>query len=81
MSRRADPRSLGEQWSAWGTSPEFLAFLVLLALKLTGQIDWSWWWVAAPIWIVFLVQVVAGAAHEVSGWPRRPARRSGVRRG
>lgn len=26
----------------------FIAFVVL---KLTGVIDWSWLWVAAPIWI------------------------------
>jgi membrane protein YdbS with pleckstrin-like domain len=25
-------------------------FLLLLALKLTKTIDWSWWWVTAPIW-------------------------------
>ena len=25
-------------------------FLVFLVLKLTGYIDWSWWWVTAPIW-------------------------------
>jgi len=24
-------------------------FLLLLALKLTNTIDWSWWWVTAPI--------------------------------
>ena len=26
-------------------------FLVLLYLKLTEEIDWSWWWVAAPLWV------------------------------
>jgi hypothetical protein len=26
-------------------------FLLFLALKLTGHIDWSWWWVTAPLWI------------------------------
>jgi hypothetical protein len=26
----------------------FLAFLVL---KLTGTIDWSWWWITSPLWI------------------------------
>ena len=24
---------------------------VFIVLKLTGVIDWSWWWVLAPIWI------------------------------
>lgn len=26
-------------------------FVVFLVLKLTGNIDWSWWWVTAPLWI------------------------------
>jgi len=26
-------------------------FVVFLVLKLTRLIDWSWWWVFAPIWI------------------------------
>ena len=34
-----------------GTSPAFLLFLVFLVLKLTAVIDWSWWWVTAPLWI------------------------------
>ncbi len=25
--------------------------LIFITLKLTGHIDWSWWWVLAPIWI------------------------------
>ncbi len=26
-------------------------FVVFLVLKLTGNIDWSWWWVTSPLWI------------------------------
>lgn len=26
-------------------------FIVFLVLKLTGTIDWSWWWVTSPLWI------------------------------
>lgn len=26
-------------------------FLIFLVLKLVGVIDWSWWWVTAPLWI------------------------------
>ena len=35
-------------------------FLVLLVLKLTGYIDWSWWWVTAPLWagVVLIIVVV-----------------------
>jgi len=24
--------------------------LMFIGFKLTGYIDWSWWWVLAPIW-------------------------------
>jgi hypothetical protein len=27
-----------------------LMFLIFMTLKLTGFIDWSWWWVTAPLW-------------------------------
>lgn len=27
-----------------------LLFLLFLGLKLTNQIDWSWWWVTVPLW-------------------------------
>lgn len=32
-------------------------FVVFLVLKLTGNIDWSWWWVTSPIWIPLLAAV------------------------
>lgn len=25
--------------------------LLFIALKMTGHIAWSWWWVLAPMWI------------------------------
>lgn len=27
-----------------------LLFIVLLVLKLTEVIAWSWWWITAPLW-------------------------------
>ena len=32
----------------------FLSLLAILfvALKLTDVIDWSWWWVTAPLWAI-----------------------------
>ncbi len=33
-------------------------FLIFMTLKLCGVIDWSWWWVTAPIWIPFSLVVV-----------------------
>lgn len=29
--------------------------VVFIALKLTGVINWSWWWVLSPIWITALL--------------------------
>lgn len=28
-----------------------ILFIVFLTLKLTDTIDWSWWWISAPLWI------------------------------
>lgn len=41
-------------------------FLIFMVLKLTGHIDWSWWYVTLPLWggvaavvvIVFFVGVL-----------------------
>lgn len=37
-----------------------LLFVLFVGLKLTGQIDWSWWLVFAPIWVQFVGAVMAG---------------------
>lgn len=36
---------------------DFLGLLTLLfiALKLTGYIAWSWYWVLAPMWLPMLI--------------------------
>ena len=44
-----------------------LLAIVFITLKLTHVIDWSWWWVTAPLWgpvaallcFVFVVFIVA----------------------
>lgn len=28
-----------------------LLTILFIGLKLTGSIDWSWWWVLCPIWL------------------------------
>lgn len=28
-----------------------LLFLLFVGLKLGDVIDWSWWWVTAPLWL------------------------------
>jgi len=27
-----------------------LLLVLFVGLKLTGHIDWSWWWVTVPLW-------------------------------
>ena len=39
--------------------------LIFITLKLTGHIDWSWWWVLAPAWIPFSVGVSATVIYIV----------------
>jgi len=41
--------------SGTGLSLSAVLFIVFLVLKLTGNIDWSWWWVTSPLWITFAI--------------------------
>jgi hypothetical protein len=41
--------------SGTGLSLSAVLFIVFLVLKLTGNIDWSWWWVTSPLWIPFAI--------------------------
>ena len=47
-----------------------LLAILFIALKLTGYIDWSWWWVLSPIWIpavaVIAVLLVIGAIAYIT---------------
>lgn len=42
--------------------------LLFIGLKLAGSIDWSWWWVLAPLWVpaglVIVVALIARAVRE-----------------
>jgi len=40
-----------EKSTSGGIGLSGLLFVVFLVLKLTGNIDWSWWWVTSPIWM------------------------------
>lgn len=45
-----------------------IMFLIFMTLKLTGHIDWSWWWVTAPLWGIFpLILVIFVLAFVVYG--------------
>jgi len=54
---------MSENKSSGGIGFFGLMFLIFMTLKLTNVIDWSWWWVTAPLWggfaILLIVLVVA----------------------
>jgi hypothetical protein len=35
-------------------------FLIFMTLKLTNYINWSWWWVTAPLWIPLAAVIAIG---------------------
>jgi hypothetical protein len=35
-------------------------FLIFMVLKLTNYIDWSWWWVTAPLWAPIVILGIVG---------------------
>lgn len=85
------PRASAEASAGGGV---FLPLLTVLfiGLKLTGHIDWSWWWVLAPLWapaalgVVFLacwgvVLALAGRGSRRDARARRALRDYGDRFG
>lgn len=38
-------------------------FVIFLILKLTKVIDWSWWWVTAPLWGGILLWIILIMAY------------------
>jgi len=53
-----------------GTSILEVLLVVFVVLKLTGNIDWSWWWVTSPFWIpaglavgIFLPLILLGTVR------------------
>lgn len=34
-----------------------LLFLLFMLLKIIGLINWSWWWVASPIWLPIVIGI------------------------
>jgi len=56
-------------------------FIVFLVLKLTDTIDWSWWWVTAPLWgpvalilvgllLIGLPLMIKADKHAAKSWHR-----------
>ena len=57
-------------WGANSGSRGFVGLLGLafIVLKLCGVINWSWWWVLAPLWgfplLVLVILIVAYCSHS-----------------
>ena len=43
-----------------------ILFIVFLILKLTDNIDWSWWWVTSPLWIPVGIVVLVYIAIAIA---------------
>lgn len=50
-----------------------LLAVAFIVLKLVGYIDWSWWWVTAPLWapltivlVIFLIWIAFEAVISAS---------------
>ena len=49
---------MSEEKTTFNSSLPTLLFIVFLILKLTGNIDWSWWWVTSPLWLPIAAALV-----------------------
>jgi ABC-type antimicrobial peptide transport system permease subunit len=53
-----------------GVGLGMVLFLIFLVLKLTDTIDWSWWWVTAPLWIpiglVVIILAIVGLVAVIA---------------
>lgn len=55
-------KTMSEKSSNSAIGPFSVLFFIFLTLKLTNYIDWSWWWVTAPIWIPIAFMIFVGIA-------------------
>ncbi|MDF1546112.1 MAG: hypothetical protein P1R58_13545 [bacterium] len=46
-----------------------IILIVFVVSKLTGTIDWSWWWVLSPLWIGVIIAVILfGLGFLLRAW-------------
>lgn len=59
---------MSDSSSGGGVGLSGLLTVLFVALKLTGVIDWSWWWVLSPLWIgAALVALILGVVFLLAG--------------
>lgn len=44
---------MGNNRINWDLHISYWLFIILLVLKITNTIDWSWWIITLPIWLHF----------------------------
>jgi hypothetical protein len=49
---------MSKETTKFNSSILTILVVVFLVLKLTGEIDWSWWWVTSPLWIPLTFGIV-----------------------
>ena len=42
--------------------------IVFIILKLTGNIDWSWWGVFSPLWIDLFIALCVIIKDKIDWW-------------
>lgn len=42
-----------------------LLTILFIGLKLTGHINWSWWWVLAPSWMPLAFAILVGILYVI----------------
>lgn len=52
---------------------------IFVTLKLTDNIDWSWWWVLAPLWIPIAIALIGITAVGVIYYSAAAATRRKIR--
>ena len=48
---------MSDNSNSGGLSLATILFLIFLVLKLTNYIDWSWWWISAPLWLTAILYI------------------------
>ena len=76
--RLKQPKTRAGRWWNAGQSASPLILFAFIALKLTGVITWSWFWVLSPMWIsgilmvlavcALLIALVLEARRQMFGW-------------
>lgn len=65
-------KSVAGNRSRRGPAFSSLLGLLFIGLKLAGHIDWSWWWVLSPFWIMggLALVVIVGIliVEKRTGW-------------